>query len=94
MPVTTLEPGTDELARNANNFRHHAPHGDQAARYAEVRSMLEDVANALLRRCPRSRELSVALTKLEEVMFWANASIARNERQRPATEKGGPTDAR
>ena len=26
-----------------------------------------------------SRELSLAITKLEEAMFWANSSIARNE---------------
>lgn len=27
---------------------------------------------------PESRERSLALTKLEEVVFWANAGIARN----------------
>ncbi len=78
--MASYEPTAEQLARNAANFTYHAPHGDQAARYGEVRSMLEDVAGALQRRCPPSRELSVALTKLEEVMFWANASIARNER--------------
>lgn len=34
----------------------------------------------LLGICPDSRELSTALTKLEEAVFWANAAIARNEK--------------
>jgi len=29
--------------------------------------------------CPDSREKSLAFTKLEEAVMWANASIARNE---------------
>ena len=33
----------------------------------------------LVDECPDSRELSVALTKLEEAVMWANAAIARNE---------------
>ncbi len=28
--------------------------------------------------CPDSREKSLALTKLQEFMFWANACIAKN----------------
>lgn len=32
----------------------------------------------VLGNLPESRERSIALTKLEEVMFWANATIARN----------------
>lgn len=28
--------------------------------------------------CPDSRELSLAITKLEEAIMWANASIARS----------------
>lgn len=28
--------------------------------------------------CPDSREKSLALTKLEEFMFWVNACISRN----------------
>ena len=29
--------------------------------------------------CPESREKSLAFTKLEECIMWANAAIARNE---------------
>lgn len=28
---------------------------------------------------PKSREQSTALTNLDQVVFWANAAIARNE---------------
>lgn len=74
-------PKTEDVARNANNFRHHVPHDpSQGERYGDVRALLNAAADALLEKCPPSRELSVALTKLEEAMFWANASIARNER--------------
>ena len=66
-----------------NNFTYHAPHGDQADRYGILRGKAMGMAYELVTFCPPSRELSVALTKLEEVMFWANASIARNE-VRPA----------
>lgn len=29
--------------------------------------------------CPESRERSLAFTKIDEAVMWANASIARNE---------------
>lgn len=75
------EPKTADLDRNANNFKYHKPHDpEQGVRYDKVRQTLHVVANSLLFLCPPSRELSVALTKLEEAMFWANAAIARNEK--------------
>lgn len=63
----------------ANRFNYHAPKEGQVERYADIRAMLREVAMAIKERTPTSREQSLALTKLEEVMFWANASIARNE---------------
>lgn len=60
-------------------FTYHAPFGDQAERYAEIRRQALHLAGVLATFCPQSRELSVALTKLDEVVFWANASIARRE---------------
>ena len=60
-------------------FTYHAPKNDQPARYIEVRSQAKIFASLLIEQCPESRELSLALTKLEESVFWANASIARNE---------------
>ena len=62
-----------------NRFTYHAPFGDQAERYENIRKQIFDLSVFLDGQCPDSRELSLAITKLEEVSFWANASIARNE---------------
>jgi hypothetical protein len=62
-----------------NTFMYHAPKNDQPTRYEIIRSDAKRIATVLLELCPESRERSLALTKLEEAIFWANASIARNE---------------
>lgn len=60
-------------------FTYHAPKGDQPERYQQIREQAKQFANLLHQSCPQSREKSLAMTKLEEVVMWANASIARNE---------------
>lgn len=60
-------------------FTYHPPQGDQPHRYETIRSQGRMFADLLLASCPPSRELTVALERLDEVVFWANASIARNE---------------
>jgi hypothetical protein len=60
-------------------FTYHPPFGDQPQRYEDIRRNAYSLAGFILASCPDSRELSLALTKLEECVFWANASIARNE---------------
>ena len=62
-----------------NNFIYHAPKGDQAERYQKLRDKAKELAEFINEMCPESREKSVAFTNLETAMFWANASIARNE---------------
>ena len=69
----------DVFARIENNFSYHKPQADQLARYALIRSSGAFLAAALCEWCPPSRELSLALTKIEEAVMWANAAIARNE---------------
>jgi hypothetical protein len=66
----------DELV---NRFRYHAPKEGQPERYVQIRNTALDMANLILELCPGSRERSLAVTSLEEVVFWANAAIARNE---------------
>jgi hypothetical protein len=75
------EPTQEERDRVKHNFTYHPPHGDQAKRYESIRLSIGDVASYLQSVCPQSRELSLALTKLEEAGMWANAAIARNEKQ-------------
>ena len=63
-----------------NNFVYHAPHGDQPARYANLRADAKKFAEYIVDNTPESREQSLALTNLEQAVFWANAAIARNEK--------------
>lgn len=60
-------------------FTYHAPKGDQTKRYETIRNTALRFADYIDLECPDSREKSLAITKLEEVVMWANASIARNE---------------
>ena len=62
-----------------SRFSHHTPKDGQAKRYEMMRSAIKGPAIAIVQNTPKSREQSLALTKLEEAMFWANAAIARNE---------------
>lgn len=61
------------------NFTHHTPMDVETVRAHErVRSECKFLASVFSERLVVSRETSVALGKIEEAMFWANASIARN----------------
>lgn len=65
--------------RIENNFTYHPPKEGQAERYVEIRDEARKLAYCLDGLCPESREKSLAMTKLEEAVMWANAAIARNE---------------
>jgi hypothetical protein len=65
-----------------NNFTYHKPFGDQPQRYEDIRRLAYDLASFLVTSCPESRELSLAMTNLEQAIMWANASIARNESEK------------
>lgn len=60
-------------------FIYHPPKPGQPERYEELRAKARDFAEMILSMTPESREQSLAITALEEVVFWANAAIARNE---------------
>jgi hypothetical protein len=62
-----------------HRFTYHAPKADQAERYQMIRDRAKELAYLLTDLCPPGRELSLALTNLEQVVFWGNASIARGE---------------
>ena len=61
------------------NYTYHAPKDDQPERYEKIRFKAKMLAAYINENCPESREKSLAMTKLEEAVMWANASIARNE---------------
>lgn len=62
-----------------NNFKYHVPNSEQQSKYEEIRVLGRNLVEFILAGCPESRERSIALTKVEEAVMWANASIARNE---------------
>lgn len=62
-----------------NRFRHHSPKPGQTQKYESIRQECLDLALYLVDQCPESRELSVSISRLEDVCFYANASIARRE---------------
>lgn len=62
-----------------NRFMYHPPKGDQVERYKFLRSMGLEMAQVIEACCPESRERSIAMTKLDEVIMFSNAAIARNE---------------
>ena len=67
-------------AHIAKCFDHHPPSSDAVAlQHEEVRENCRDLAQYLQDNLPVSREKSLALTNLEQAMFWANAAIARNQ---------------
>lgn len=74
MPITE-----EETKRIANDFAYHPPRGTQPERYEYLRAVAKKFATDILEDCPNSRERSLALTNLEQAVFWANAAIARNE---------------
>lgn len=63
-------------------FTYHPPKGNQVARYENIREAAKQFATTLCQQSEAgtmNREFAIALTKLEECVMWANASIARNE---------------
>jgi hypothetical protein len=67
------------VADAERSFTYHPPKGDQPMRYVELRTQAKKLAMSIIEWCPESREKSLALTKLEETIMWANKSIAVNE---------------
>jgi hypothetical protein len=62
-----------------SSFTYHPPKPDQIERYTAIRDKSKELALMLEEKTPPSRERSLALTKLREVVMWANAAIACNE---------------
>lgn len=61
-----------------NRFTFHPVKAGQGDTYASVRATAKVFAEYIDSVCPDSRELSLAVTHIEEAVFWANAAIARN----------------
>ncbi|MNC41644.1 hypothetical protein D3C75_904180 [compost metagenome] len=61
-----------------NNFKYHAPKEGQPAKYEAIRNKAKELAELIDEQVPNSREKALAMTNLEQAVFWANAGVARN----------------
>lgn len=64
-------------AQVERNFTSYPAGFEQDEAMRSVREGCKVLGILLDVKCPDSREKSLALTNLEQVMFWANAAIAR-----------------
>ena len=60
-------------------YTHHPPKAGQPERYIALRAKAKELAELIEDLCPDCREKSVAHTKVQEAVMWANASIAITE---------------
>lgn len=63
--------------RVEHDFTYHIPSSDGVLSMQILRKLERELAHKLVDFVPEGRELSIALTKLEEVMMWANAGVVR-----------------
>ncbi len=69
----------DMQARVENDFAFHpADETNGGVEHDLVRAKCGVLALFILHNVPAGREKALALTKVEEAMFWANAAVARN----------------
>lgn len=59
-------------------FEYQAPNEEQQQRIVAIRQGCKDLREQLHNLIPDSRELSLAITKLEEVSMWANKGVVFN----------------
>ena len=69
--------GPEELLRR---FKFHPATEVTGPLHDEARLLLHDAARQVVSLTPVGREQSLAVTALEEAMFWTNAAIARAPR--------------
>ena len=63
-----------------NRFSYHSPATEEKKNlHTSIRVNCALLAHTINDKVPEGREKSLAITKLEEVMFWANAAVARSE---------------
>ena len=60
-----------------NRFGYHKPQNEEIVEtHQYLRGVMQDTGNIFDRLLPESRAKSVAITKLEEALMWANKALA------------------
>ena len=62
-----------------NRFTYHRPDDTKQQKYIDIRAMGLEMATYIAENVPDGHEQVLAVTKLEEVVMWANAGIARGK---------------
>jgi len=72
-------PTRDTIQTLVRNFTFHlaTPNSEQHMKVLKLQA--KDLGVSILNLTPKCRERSLALTKLEEVIMWANSGICRNQ---------------
>ncbi len=60
------------------NLTNHKPTVDGIRKIEVMRTTAKAMAHAIIDICPAGRDQALALTSLEQMLFHANAAIARN----------------
>jgi hypothetical protein len=67
-----------DKSRLVHDFNHHPPKNDGiVALHQAVRERCLQLAEFIDEILPDSREKSLAVTNLEQTMYWTNAGVAR-----------------
>ena len=66
------------------SFTFHEVTREQGATSQRIRDAAWTLVKVILTECTNTRERACALTKLEEVTFWASASVERPEQDAAA----------
>lgn len=69
---------TNQAIDLKNRFTYHKPAEGELAFFEKVRGAAWDLAAYIVKELPDCREASLAVTKLEEAVMWANAARARH----------------
>lgn len=77
-PAAQVDTNAEERKFLDHVCGYHPPSTEAVAhRHVLIREATKYLGAVILKLCPNSRERSLAMTKIEEAMMWANAAVAR-----------------
>jgi hypothetical protein len=68
------------MGEMVKTYAYHKPSPEGVDRIAAIRRAFSDLHRTLEATAPKSRELSVALTNLEQAAMWATKAVVCNDR--------------